>query len=270
MTILTILSINTSITFFFKNDRLNEISRQFRRMKTIFNFFNQRIQFQKLHRQQSKFQHWQSKFQQQYSNHRRQSKFQQQSKLSKFQQQYSNQRQQSHYQFKFFQSRILRVTNVMMFDSIKHSINFFIRCFQQIAKIKDTQSMLRVLSMCLKKNALKWHNDFSSTIQMKMNVDLTMWKNELLKKYRNNRFDSIRKIHQMIFRFDKDIIFNQYFSRKINLLRDASVIDETMLIHYLWKKLNAQLIFVILIREDYDIVKSFSRKIKINEMIVKK
>ena len=174
------------------------------------------------------------------------------------------------FEFRFYQSRALRVVDIMMFDSIKHAIDFFIRRFQQISKIENVWAILRVLLMCFEKNVLKWHNDFFFNIQMKMNADLTMWKNELLKKYRRNRFVSIRKIQQMLFRFDRNLIFNQYFSRKINLLRDAEMTNETLLIHYLWEKLNAQLTFVISIRKNNDIVDNFNKKTKINEIVVKK
>ena len=37
----------------------------------------------------------------------------------------------------------------------------------------------------------------------------------------------------MRFRFDKNTTFNQYFSRKINLLRNAKIVDETLIVHYL-------------------------------------
>ena len=37
----------------------------------------------------------------------------------------------------------------------------------------------------------------------------------------------------MLFRFDKNTTFNQYFSRKINLFRNANVADETLIVHYL-------------------------------------
>ena len=37
----------------------------------------------------------------------------------------------------------------------------------------------------------------------------------------------------MFFRFDKNTTFNQYFSRKINLFRNANVNDKTLIVHYL-------------------------------------
>ena len=74
----------------------------------------------------------------------------------------------------------------------------------------------------------------------------------------------------MLFRFDKNTTFSQYFSRKINLLRNADVNDETLIVHYLWKNLNAQLALTTSIRKNNDTVNNFSRKIKANEIAVKK
>ena len=110
----------------------------------------------------------------------------------------------------------------------------------------------------------------SPFIQLKMNDNFAIWKNELFRKYRSNRFDSIKKIQQMLFRFDKNTTFSQYFSRKINLLRNANVINETLIVHYLWKNLNAQLALIISIRKNNDTVNSFNKKIKTNEIVVKK
>ena len=43
----------------------------------------------------------------------------------------------------------------MMYNFIKHSIDFFIRRFKQIAEIEKFYSMLRVLFLCLKNDVLK-------------------------------------------------------------------------------------------------------------------
>ena len=51
--------------------------------------------------------------------------------------------------------RVLRSQNIIMYNFIKHSIDFFIRRFKQIAKIEKFHSMLRVLFFCLKNDALK-------------------------------------------------------------------------------------------------------------------
>ena len=51
--------------------------------------------------------------------------------------------------------RVLRSQNIIMYNFIKHSIDFFIRRFKQIAKIEKFHSMLRVLLFCLKNDALK-------------------------------------------------------------------------------------------------------------------
>ena len=54
------------------------------------------------------------------------------------------------------------------------------------------------------------------------------------------------------------------------MLYNASVTNETLIVYYLSKELNAQLILIILIRKDYDIVNSFSKKAKTNKIVIKK
>ena len=105
-----------------------------------------------------------------------------------------------------------------------------------------------------------------------MNNSLIVWKNEILKKYRFNKFDSLNKTKKMKFNFDneKNFTLNQYFFRKINHLRDVDILNETLLISYLWKKLNAQLILIISFRENYNTIKNFERRVKQNEIAIKK
>ena len=130
-----------------------------------------------------------------------------------------------------------------MYDLTKHIVEFFIRRFNHIVEIENVNAILRVLLFCFKNNVLKWYNELSLFVQIKINKSLTIWKNELFKKFRFNRFNSIRKVQQMFFHFDKNITFNQYFLRKINLLRDANIINETLLIHYFWKKIKRSINF---------------------------
>ena len=91
-----------------------------------------------------------------------------------------------------------------------------------------------------------------------------------MKKYKFNRFEFIRKTQQIIFRFDKNLTFNQYLFKKTNLLRNANVNDETFLIHYLWKKLNVQLVLTTLIRENYNSINNFNKRTQINKIVIKK
>ena len=109
---------------------MNEIFRHYRKMKTIsnpFHFFN-------------------------FSRQNRYSQNYQQSILKYQQIDY----RQSNDQLMFFRTfRVLRSQNIIMYNFIKHLIDFFIRRFKQIAKIEKFYSMLRVLFFCLKNDALK-------------------------------------------------------------------------------------------------------------------
>ena len=75
----------------------------------------------------------------------------------------------------------------------------------------------------------------------------------------------------MTFRFDdKNLTFSQYLTRKTNLLHDAKIIDENIIIRYLWEDLESQLILVISMRENDDIIENFDRRVRNNERVARK
>ena len=166
--------------------------------------------------------------------------------------------------------RIFRSQNIMMFDFNKISMKFFIKKFQQIVAIEKTKSILRILFLCMKTNALKWHNELSSNIQQNMNQNLTIWKNEFFKKYRFNRFESMQKTQKIIFRFDKKFIFDQYLTRKINCFKNVEINNEILLIFYLWKNFDVQLTLTIFFKKNLNTIDNFNRKMKNNENAIKK
>lgn len=159
----------------------------------------------------------------------------------------------------------LRSQDVMIFDLKEQSVAFFIKRFQHIVELKEEFSVLRVLLMCLKDFALEWHNSLSVVVRREMNLNIKMWKNELLREYRPNRFESLKKIEALKFRFDKNLILSQYLSRKTNLLHDAEIHDEETMICYLWESLEVNLTLTTLIRKDDDTLKSFDRRVRRNE-----
>ena len=123
----------------------------------------------------------------------------------------------------------------------------------------------------LKKNTFKWHNDLSTLMRSKMNESLIIWKNELLQKFKTNRFKSFKKMKKMIFHFDdKKQSFNQYFIRKINLLHDVEINNENIIMKYLWNELKTQLTFVTSFRENENIIKIFNRRMRNNKQIARK
>ena len=104
-----------------------------------------------------------------------------------------------------------------------------------------------------------------------MNSDLIIWKNELFREFRSNRFEFMKKTKKMSFRFDdKNLTLSQYLTRKTNLLHDAKIIDENIIVRYLWKDFEAQLILVISMRKNDDIIENFDRRVRNNERVVRK
>ena len=124
----------------------------------------------------------------------------------------------------------------MIWDLTKQIVDFFIKRFYHIVELESTRIVLRVLFMCLKNDALDWHNDLSIKVRFEMNSNLTIWKDELFREFRLNRFEFMKKTKKMTFRFDdKNLTFNQYLTRKTNLLHDAEIIDENIIVRYLWE-----------------------------------
>lgn len=103
-----------------------------------------------------------------------------------------------------------------------------------------------------------------------MNSDLRVWKNELLKKYRFNKFEFLKKTKAMFFKFDDKLIFNQYLFKKINLLHDVKIANENIMINYFWNGLNVKLTLTISLKKDEDTFENFDRHVRQNETTAKK
>ena len=167
--------------------------------------------------------------------------------------------------------RNLRPADVMMFDPKKQSAAFFIRRFLQIAELEGSGPVLRVLPMCLEGDALEWHNGLSARVRREMNQSLAIWEDELLREYRPNRFESMKTAEKMKFRFDdSSITLSQYLTRKTNHLHDAGIMDEDMIVRYLWQGLDANLALATPMREEGDTIESFNRRVRNNEAAAKR
>ena len=130
--------------------------------------------------------------------------------------------------------RALRLGDIMMFDPQKQTAAFFIRRFRHIAEIEGDVAELRVLPMCLEGDTLEWHNGLLARVRMEMNHDLAIWEDELLREYRPNRFELMKKVEKMTFRFDdSSVSLSQYLTRKTNHLYDAGILDEDIIVRYL-------------------------------------
>ena len=130
--------------------------------------------------------------------------------------------------------------------------------------------MLRILFMCLKKSAMKWHNRLFFKIRNEINRNLAVWKNELLKKYWFNKFDSLEKVKKLKFRFDENLIFNQYLFRKTNLLHDDDIFEEHIMIQFIWNGLDVYLAMTTPVKKSEDTLKNFKKRIRKNYQTTKK
>ena len=161
-------------------------------------------------------------------------------------------------------------SNIMDFNSKNTFVVFFIKRFQHITKIENENVVFRVFFMCLKEFALEWHISLSAVVRMEMNHDLRIWKNELFRKYKFNRFEFFKKVESFIFTFDDFLFFSQYIIRKINYLQNVGIINEDMMIQYFWNGLDSQLILATQLRENGNSLENFEKRIRQNESTVKK
>ena len=101
----------------------------------------------------------------------------------------------------------LRSIDIMIFDSNKHTITFFIRRFNHIAKIEDERLVLRILLMCLvEERTMKWYNELFNIVRIEINQSLIIWEDELLREFRFNRFNFLKKAKRLTFRFENSTI----------------------------------------------------------------
>ena len=170
-----------------------------------------------------------------------------------------------------FKNRIfkLKTTKIINFDSAETSVAFFIKKFKHIAK-KKKKAVLQILLMCLKKSTMKWHNNLFFKIRNKMNRNLIVWKNELFKKYRFNKFDFFEKVKKLKFQFDENLIFNQYLFRKINLLHDNDIFEKHTMIQFIWNEFDVHLNITISVKKNENTLKNFEKRIRKNYQTTKK
>ena len=103
-----------------------------------------------------------------------------------------------------------------------------------------------------------------------MNRNLIVWKNELLKKYRFNEFDSFGEIKKLKFRCDKNLIFSQYLFRKTNLLHDDDIFEKHIMIQFIWNEFNVYLVMTTSIKKNKNTLKIFEKRIRENYQTTKK
>ena len=124
--------------------------------------------------------------------------------------------------------------------------------------------------MCLKKSILKWHTSLSAFVKKEMNVDLWIWKNELLRKYRFDRFVFRKKAKNFVFCFDDSLTFSQYFFRKTNFLHDVKITEKNMMMQYLWNGLEFHLQTTISRKKNGDFLKNFEKRVRQNEIAIRR
>jgi len=83
------------------------------------------------------------------------------------------------------------IPSLLTFDGITTNIIITIITITTIGPV------LQVLPMRLEGDAQEWHNGLSTRLREEMNHDLAIWKDELLREYRPDRFESLKKAEKM-------------------------------------------------------------------------
>ncbi|EDN03052.1 predicted protein [Histoplasma mississippiense (nom. inval.)] len=160
----------------------------------------------------------------------------------------------------------LRAGDVMLFDPAETDVMAFISRLEFIATQEGEDAVLRVFPLCLKGQALEWHNGLSAEMRKDMSASLLATISELGREFQLSEGEAWAKAQSLRFSFDKsdELPLALYISRKINLLRAASISDSAMVKRLLWEGLesNLSLITPLIPTERLD---DFRRRIRDNE-----
>lgn len=74
----------------------------------------------------------------------------------------------------------------------------------------------------------------------------------------------------MIDELPEDLTLSQYISRKTNLLHDAGIFSENVMVRHLWERLDAQLTLATPMKQNDDTLKRFGKRVRQNEQAAKK
>ncbi|OJD27956.1 hypothetical protein ACJ73_00646 [Blastomyces percursus] len=160
----------------------------------------------------------------------------------------------------------LRAADVMLFDPEETYVMAFVSRLEFMATQEGENALLRVFPLRLKGRALQWHNSLSSEMRQEMAHSLPRTIAELQLEFKLSEGEAWTKAQGLRFSFQKsnELPLALYISRKINLLRAASIFDPTMDKRLIWEVLesNLSLITPLVPNERLD---DFRRRIRDNE-----
>ena len=109
------------------------------------------------------------------------------------------------------------------------------------------QSVLSVLPLCVKGDALEWYTGLNCGTTDRMDDDLAVWKDQLRRRFATDTMDALDKAHRLQFRWDREEQMDlcQYVTRKIMLLEEAGILDEDQQVRLLWRGLDANLMATV-------------------------
>ncbi|OJD24807.1 hypothetical protein ACJ73_03829 [Blastomyces percursus] len=160
----------------------------------------------------------------------------------------------------------LRPVDVMLFDPDEVDVAAFSSRLEFMAMQEGEDAVLRVFPLCLKGRALEWHNGLSPECKHEMAQALDITIDELRSEFQLSAGEAWEKAQALRFTFEKadELPQTAYITRKISLLRTASIEEPAMIKRLLWEGLesNLSLITPLIPAERLD---DFRRRIRDNE-----
>jgi hypothetical protein len=137
----------------------------------------------------------------------------------------------------------LRASDVLLWDPKELSPVFFADRIRQVAQTQGEEEVLAVLPLCLKGDAIGWHNGLSSGIKAIMNSSIDEWERQLLLEFLPNQSEANASAKRLKFKFENasDLPLTSYLRQKQQALRDAGYRDEAAIKLAMWETLDIEL-----------------------------
>ena len=141
----------------------------------------------------------------------------------------------------------LKAQDIMEFDPRKHKVALFIKRIDQMTAMYGRQSVLVVLPLCVKGDALEWYTGLNQGTIDQMSNSLAVWKDQLRRRFAIDAMDALDEAHRLRFRWDREeqMDLRQYVTRKVMLLEEAGIMDEDQQVRLIWRGLDANLMATV-------------------------
>jgi hypothetical protein len=145
------------------------------------------------------------------------------------------------------QHRLLKPEQIMLFDPKETDVLFFINRARSVAYQHGISSVLEVLPLCMRGQALQWHTSLLPDTQRRLSLDLNYWCELLEQEFKKDPLIARREARNLQFKFSTadTVSLSDYLYEKINLLRAAGVYDIESQKGEIWDGLDPSLAMLV-------------------------